>query len=157
MEKNLRIQTYYESKEWTLSPAPNMDKRTEKIREIFENSWNETIKMYDDLLSYDQWKFLAELRCFLDELQNSGFNNEFRIGTSVNRLIFSRSVDHGLRVDQKQILIEPYSNGKYDIKFFDFSSPGDVIRIYDEFTTDKLTGNKRLLNNLNKLRNTLVD
>lgn len=134
-----------------------MKKRTETIQKIFENSWSETVEFYDDLLTNRQWYFLIELRTFLSELQYLGYDRKFRIGTSIHRLIFSRSIDHGLRVDQKQILIEPYPNGKYDIRFYDFTSPGDKIRTYDDFITDKLTGNKRLLNNLNKLSHTLVD
>lgn len=141
-----------------MSPSQDqMDTRTKKIQEIFENSWSETIKFYDDLLTHEQWNFLTELRTFITELKNSGFDKKFRIGTSVHRLIFSRSVDRRLRTDQKQILIEPYENGKYDIKFCDFTSPGDRKRTYDEFTTDQLWGNKRLLNDLNKLSYTLVD
>lgn len=134
-----------------------MDARTEIIQQLFEDSWKSTLEIYDDLLTVGSWFFLNELRTFICELYNQSFNKKFRIGTSMERLIFSRSVEHGLRPDQKRVLIEPFSNERYHIRFYDFNTPGDRIQVFDEFTTENLSGNKRLLNNLTKLSNVLVD
>ena len=112
---------------------------------------------YEELLDYDGWEYLSELREFIAILRSNGYDELFRVGTSMHRLIFSRSVNHGLRKDQKSILIEAYSNGIYDIRFYDFTAPGELIRIYNEFTTDHLIANYRLVNLLKKLANTLVD
>lgn len=81
---------------------------------------------------------------FLEYLQHKGADKEFRIGTSMAKLIFSRSVGHGLRADQKQLTVEAYGNGSFDIRFYDFSIPGGRIKIYDEFRCTDLIGNKRL-------------
>lgn len=134
-----------------------MDPRTTEILNQFTKSWDDTEAHYDMLSQYDGWDFLKELRSFITELRKQNFEEKFRIGTSMHRLIFSRSVDHGLRKDQKQLVIDAFKNGSYDILFYDFTAPGDLIRKYDEFRTTELTENKRLMNALNKLANTVVD
>ena len=134
-----------------------MDKRTTEILSRFKKSWDDTEAHYDMLFQYDGWEFLRELRVFLTELRRQNFDEKLRIGTSMHRLIFSRSIEHGLRKDQKQLVIEAFDNGNYDIMFYDFTAPGELIKKYDEFSTTELRGNQRLLNNLNKLANTVAD
>ena len=134
-----------------------MDERTTEIFSRFKKSWDDTEAHYDMLFQYDGWEFLTELRGFITELRQQNFDKKFRIGTSMYRLIFSRSIEHGLRKDQKQLAIDAFDNGNYNIMFYDFTAPGKLIKKYDEFSTTELRGNQRLLNNLNKLANTEVD
>lgn len=134
-----------------------MNERTAEILRRFEHSWDQVEARYSGLLGKEGWDFLPELVAFIALLRAQGFDKKFRLGTSMHRLVFSRSVNHGLRQDQKQVMIEPYKNGSYDISFFDFSAPGGLIRRYSEFSSDTLTGNKRVMGCLNKLDSTLID
>ena len=74
-----------------------MDERTAEILHRFKSSWAEAKNFYDELIAnYPGWDKLNPLRTFIDTLQGKGEENHFRLGTSIDRLLISRSVDHGL-------------------------------------------------------------
>lgn len=84
-----------------------MDIRTEEIIKRFENSWNETESFYRDLLeNYQGFQFVSPILELIEKLKELGEFRNFRIGTSMHTLVISRSVEHGLRDDQKEIRIE---------------------------------------------------
>jgi hypothetical protein len=127
-------------------PVPN---RTEVILSQFANSWTETENHFRYLLENHDFKRLKPILLFIEGLKSNGENKFFRIGSSVDGLLISRSVNHGLRRDQKFIRIEAYDN-KFGVVLRD----GD--KTYREYMLDELN-DPRLINLLNTLKDTLVD
>ena len=126
-----------------------MDKRTEEITNRFKQSWIATEKFYDELIHKHRTEHLIPLKKFIVELRELGENSNFRIGTSVYFLIISRSVELGLRLDQKRIRIEPAKN-----EFFVTLSDGE--KIYREYKLNDLN-DYRMKNLLKTLKDTLID
>lgn len=127
-------------------PVPD---RTEVILSQFANSWIETESHFRDLLEKHGWKKLKPILLFIEELKGDGADKFFRIGSSVGRLLISRSVNHGLRRDQKFITIETYDN-KFGVTL------SDGYKTYREYTLYELN-DPRLINLLKTLKHTLVD
>jgi len=126
-----------------------MDNRTIEITKQFQNSWEETQKVFDSL-DNDGFERLKPLKIFIAELKEKGENNHFIIGSSLNRLIFSRSVDFGLRDDQKRIMINPLALNDYEIIF------SNGFKKYREYRISDLADN-RLTKLLKVLKDTIVD
>ncbi|XLS27954.1 hypothetical protein ACJD0Z_12180 [Flavobacteriaceae bacterium M23B6Z8] len=126
-----------------------MNNRTIEITSRFEKSWNETEKIFDMLLE-NGFERLIPVREFITELKEKGENQHFRIGTSLYRLIFSRSVEHGLRDDQKQLIIDTLDKNDYEIIF------RDGFKKYREYRISDLNDD-RLTKLLVTLKGTLVD
>lgn len=126
-----------------------MNNRTIKITSRFEKSWNDTEKIFDMLLE-NGFERLIPVREFITELKKKGENQHFRIGTSLYRLIFSRSVEHGLRDDQKQLIIDTLDKNDYEIIF------RDGFNKYREYRISDLNDN-RLTKMLETLKGTLID
>jgi hypothetical protein len=128
-----------------------MDERTTEILQRFKSSWVSTKDFYDKLITgYPGWDKLRPLRTFIDTLEENGADNYFRIGTSVDRLLISRSVDHGLRVDQKYIIIETININDFGVTLRD----GD--KIYRQYRIKDLN-DERLEKLLKTLKHTLAD
>ena len=70
------------------------------------------------------------------KLKEKGENNHFRIGTSLYRLIISRSVEHELRDDQKRIMIDTIALNHYEIIF------SDGFKKYREYRISDLADNR---------------
>lgn len=87
---------------------------------------------------------------FVSELENKEEWRYFRLGTSMHALLFSRSVDFGLRIDQKCVSIETIDVDKYEITLTDGIKVYRTYRISDwnDIQLHKL---------LQTLKNTLVD
>ena len=70
---------------------------------------------------FDNCEFerLIPIKDFNACLKEKGYDRHFRIGTSLCKLIFSRSVDRGLRDDQKCIKIDTIALNDYEIIFSD--------------------------------------
>ena len=129
----------------------SMDERTSEILTRFKKSWATTKDFYDKLIAnYPGWNKLIPLRTFIEALEEKGKDNYFRLGTSVDRLIISRSVDHGLRVDQKYILIETISSNDFEVTLRDGEKTYRQYRISD-------LRDERLNTLLKTLKHTLVD
>jgi hypothetical protein len=128
----------------------NMDERTSEIIKRFNKSWAETEKFYDNLIGhYPGFERLKPIRQFIAILKQNGEDKFFRLGTSMHVLIISRSVDHGLRRDQKHIKIEAY-----DDKFEVIMRDGD--KVYRQYMVDSLN-DIRVAKLLRTLKDTLID
>lgn len=126
-----------------------MDERTTEILKRFTDSWSETEKFYDDLVdNYSGFGRLKPVRNFIRTLKQSGENKFFRLGTSVHLLIMSRSVEHGLREDQKRIIIDAYDD-KFEVTLCDGN------KIYRQYTVDSLS-DKKVSKLIETLKDTLV-
>ena len=128
-----------------------MDERTAEILARFKNSWVDTKFFYDDLIAnYPGWEKLVPLRTFIDSLEANGEDRFFRLGTSVDRLLISRSVEHGLRPDQKYVMVDTIDKNDFLVTLRDGEN------IYREYRITKLT-DERLGALLKTLKHTLVD
>src|SRR5688572_1990789 len=128
-----------------------MDLRTQEILMRFNKSWTETEKSYDQLIAlHPGWEKLNPLREYIMHLKEQGEDRFFRAGTSMHSLILSRSVDFGLRDDQKYLKIETITTTDFEITF------RDGEKIYREYRINSLKDSK-LTNLLETLRHTLVD
>lgn len=127
-----------------------MDERTTEILKRFSKSWTETENFYDNLIdNYSGFERLKLVRQFINNLKQNGDDRFFRLGTSVHVLIISRSVDHGLRKDQKHIKIDTFDN-----KFKLTLRNGN--KIYRQYMIDNL-GDVKVTRLLATLKDTLVD
>jgi hypothetical protein len=127
-----------------------MDERTKEIIKRFSDSWTDAQKFYDDLIAnYQGFERLKPIRQFISTLKRNGEDDFFRLGTSVHILIISRSVDHGLRLDQKHIKIDAFDN-KFDVTLRDGN------KVYRQFMVDSLDDN-RVTKLLRTLKDTLID
>lgn len=128
-----------------------MDLRTEEILARFNKSWTETQKSYDDLIdNYPGWERLKPIRSFIAKLKEKGENKYFRLGTSMHALMISRSVDFGLREDQKYIKIEALALDDYEVKMKDGN------KVYREYRINNLE-DIRLEKLMATLKSTLID
>ncbi len=127
-----------------------MNNKTELIINCFEKSWNETLERYQMLINnggFDKW---IPIRDLIIEMKENSEWKHFRIGTSMFTLIFSRSVDFGLRTDQKHVKIETLNFNDYEIAL------RDGEKVYREYRISDLK-DTRLTKLLNTLRGTLID
>ncbi|NHA03935.1 hypothetical protein G7092_09020 [Mucilaginibacter sp. HC2] len=128
-----------------------MDARTQTILNLFHESWTETLLRYDDLITnYSGFERFKPLREFILKLQVQDEDKYFRIGTSVHYLIISRSVNHGLRTDQKYIKIDVINEHDYYVTFRE-----DTVT-YREYRLQTLD-DPRMYKLLKTLKDTLVD
>ena len=128
-----------------------MDERTAEILDRFIKSWSDTEKFYDDLITnYRGLEKLKPLRQYISALIQQGEDKYFRAGTSLHMLILSRSVDFGLRKDQKYLKIETIDANDFEV----------ILRngkeVYQEYRINNLN-DYRLTNLLQTLKHTLVD
>lgn len=109
-----------------------MDERTKEILKRFTDSWAETENFYDNLIdNYSGFERLKSIRQFIRTLKQNGEDKYFRLGTSVQILIISRSVNHGLRKDQKHIKIDAFDN-KFEVTLLDGG------KVYRQYMVDSL-------------------
>ena len=87
-------------------------------------------------------------------MKESGDSQNFRFGTSVHTLVISRSVNHGLRNDQKEIRIEKVADLKEGFEFEVIMRQGDEI--YRRYNVTDL-GDKRVVDLFKTLKDTLID
>lgn len=128
-----------------------MDDRTKEIINKFEQSWIDTALVYDWLMKDHSWfENLRPLQEFIANLKASGESINFRLGTSLHFLIISRSVDHGLRPDQKYIRIEVVDKNDYDVCLRDGHT------VYRQFRIAEFE-DLRLAKLLRTLKDTLID
>ena len=128
-----------------------MDERTAEILNRFRSSWTDTKDFYDKLIAnYPGWSKLNPLRTFIDTLDEKGEDHYFRLGTSVDQLLISRSVNHGLRVDQKYITIETIERNDFEVTLRDGN------KIYRQYRINDLS-DERLGKLLKTLKHISVD
>jgi len=128
-----------------------MKNRTEEIINHFKKSWTETEDFIDMLIETGDFEKLIPVRNFIEELKNKGKWKYFRLGTSMHSVMFSRSIDFGLRDDQKYIKIEVINNGNdYEVVF------RNAKKTYREYKLKSLSDIK-LEKLLLTLERTLID
>ena len=126
-----------------------MQDRTEAILNLFADSWTETANFFRALIDVHGWRRKEAVLKFIEDRKNSGDDQLFRIGTSVDGLLISRSINNGLRKDQKFIRIDTYDN-KFNVVL------RDGEKTYREYLLDDLHDPK-LIALLNTLKHTLAD
>lgn len=127
-----------------------MDDRTTEILKRFENSWTETQQFIDDLIDkHSGFERLKPIRQFITTLKQNGGDKFFRLGTSIHILVISRSVNHGLRLDQKHIKVDAFDT-KFEVTFRDGN------KVYRQYMVDSLNDN-RVTKLLKTLKDTLID
>jgi len=88
-----------------------MDAGTEEILNRFDQSWTATQLFYNDLIDNNpELENLIPLYLFIQKLKKAGGNRTFRLGTSKQDLVFSRSLEPELRPDQKFIAVQAKGN-----------------------------------------------
>lgn len=123
-----------------------MDERTEEILKRFSDSWDKTEMFYDNLIAnYAGFERLQPVRAFIATLRQNDGEKHYRLGTSVHVLLISRSVNHGLRLDQKHIKIDAFE-GKFEVTL------RDGTMVYRRYVVDSLNDL-----NVTKLLRTLQD
>lgn len=115
----------------------------------FRKSWIDVENFYDFLIKSQSWDKLKPIKELILELKLKGENEHFRLGTSVHYLIISRSVEHGLRADQKHIRIMKTSESfKVELR--------EGIKVYKELVSENLKDTE-INEFLKLLKNTLID
>lgn len=128
-----------------------MNERNIEIINRFANSWIETENRYKELIDeFEGFEKLIPLRNFIQRLKENGEDKNFRLGTSMHILLISRSVNHGLRDDQKYIKIYVIDFNDFEIVFRDGN------KLYREYRIKSLDDIK-LINLLKILKHTLID
>lgn len=132
-----------------------MNNRTQEIIKRFEDSWTETESFYCDLLdNHEGFGFVIPILELIRKMRGSGESQYFRIGTSMHTLVFSRSVNHGLRNDQKEIRIECINNLKGEFEYEVTMRQGD--KRYREFRVTDLN-DERVIKLIKTLKGALID
>lgn len=132
-----------------------MNDRTEEIIRRFEESWTKTENFYRDLLeNYDGFSFVEPILELIRKMKDSGESKNFRIGTSMHTLVISRSVDYGLRNDQKAIRIKRINDLKDAFEFEIIMHQGDER--YREYRVTDLN-DERVMKLIKTLKGTLID
>lgn len=128
-----------------------MDECTTEILNRFRKSWDETQLFYDNLLNSNPgWKKVEPIRQFISKLKQDKEYLNFRLGISIHILMISRSVNFGLRTDQKYIKIEAIDINDFEVTL------KDADKIYRQYRISSLE-DTRLLNLLKTLKDTLID
>ena len=108
-----------------------MDIGTEEILKRFDQSWATTQLFYNGLIDNNpELENLIPLYLFIQKLKKAGGNTYFRLGTSKQDLIFSRSVEFDLRPAQKFIAVQAKGNS-FTISFRDGTKLHKEYRIKD--------------------------
>ena len=128
-----------------------MDDRTREILNRFNTSWAQTKARFDDLISnHEAFERLIPIREFITHLEESGGKEVYRLGTSIYMLIISRSVDHGLRTDQKYIRIEALGANDFEVTM------SDGEKIYRQYRVNDLK-DSRVIKLFQTLKHVLID
>jgi hypothetical protein len=108
-----------------------MDEVPGEILKGFNDSWTATQLFYTNLIdSHEVYDNFVPLLFFLKKLRKAGEDKNFRVGTSRNDLIFSRSAELGLRPEQKFIAVQVKGNS-FIISFRDEKKLQKEYRIKD--------------------------
>ena len=128
-----------------------MDDRTIEILKRFDASWEKTGAWYDNLITqHEGFERLIPIRKFIDNLALAGGKKLYRLGNSMHTLMISRSLDHGLRTDQKYVSIEAIGTDCFEVKMREGS------KTYREYKVKSLQ-DVRVSKLLQTLKGVLVD
>jgi hypothetical protein len=108
-----------------------MNAATEEILNRFDQSWTATQLFFNDLIDNNpELENLIPLCLFIQKFKKAGGNRSFRLGTSKQDLVISRSLEFGLRPDQKFITVQAKGNS-FIISFRDGYKLHKEYRIKD--------------------------
>ena len=128
-----------------------MDDRTREILNRFNTSWTQTKARFNELISnHEGFERLISIREFITHLEQAGGKELYRLGTSIYMLNISRSVDHGLRTDQKFIRIEAIGANDFEVTM------RDGEKIYRQYRVNDLK-DSRVNKLLQTLKHVLID
>lgn len=127
-----------------------MDERTKEIVRRFTESWLQTGEWLDDLINNHDFQQLKPVRQLMLQMEERGEHQYFRAGTSVHTLLLSRSVNFGLRTDQKYIKIEAFMEGDFEVTM------RDGEKTYRQYKVNDLNDN-RVMKLIDTLKHTLID
>jgi hypothetical protein len=127
-----------------------MNDISKEILKRFSESWDKTEQFYDYLLQENDFEFIRPIKLLINKLRKDEGDKFFRLGTSMHTLIFSRSVDHGLRLDQKYISIEALEKDRFEIMF------KDAEKIYRQYRVENLA-DIQVTKLLKTLKSVIVD
>lgn len=128
-----------------------MDDRTREILNRFDASWVQTKACFDDLIgNHKGFERLIPVRAFIARLEQSGGKEVYRLGTSIHMLIISRSVDHGLRTDQKYIRIQAHDENNFEVTMHDGEKMYRQYRVRD-------LNDSRIIKLFQTLKQVLID
>ena len=132
-----------------------MDSRTEEIIRRFEKSWLETQSFFLDLSeNHEGFEFVNPILDLISTMKEAGEWKNFRAGTSMHTLVISRSIDHRIREDQKEIRIEWINNLPGAFEYEVIMRQGR--NKYREYIIRNLKDEK-VLNLFKTLKRTIVD
>lgn len=127
-----------------------MEEITAEILKRFEESWEQTEETFANLIDmHPGFERLIPVYLFIQKLKDAGNNQFYRLGTSIHNLVISRSVNDGLRIDQKYIRIEAFEDS-FEVTLRDGN------KMYRQYTIEELS-DPRLVNLLETLKSTLID
>ncbi len=126
-----------------------MDEGIREILDHFKKSWIETLEGYEDLINQQEFDLLIPIYLFIKKLKLAGEDEHFRLGISMQDLIFSRSVESGLRKDRKYIKVKALDN------YFEVTLR-DSNKMYRQYSVKDLE-DERFTGLLQTLRDTLIE
>jgi hypothetical protein len=127
-----------------------MDKVTDEIVNRFSKSWMAAQASYEDLInSYSEFNAFIPVYNFIQKHKQAGTDKFFRLSISMQDLIFSRSFEPTLRVDQKFISLKVKDN-------FFIVTLKDAKKMHKQYTIKDLY-DERFTDLLQILKNILVD
>ncbi|GAB2807642.1 hypothetical protein [Ferruginibacter profundus] len=127
-----------------------MDATPEDIAIQFSNSWTETVQFYNGLIDDNPaFDMLIPFTIFIRKLKRKDTDKFFRLGRSMQDLIFSRSIAPGLRPEQKFVAVQAIRNSFV-------VSLRDGKKLYKEYTIKDLE-DERLNELLQVLKDIAID
>ena len=126
-----------------------MIQNTSEVEKLFQISWEDTLRTFK-LFDKGGFKELKPVKTLIEDLIEKGENKNLRLGTTLYDLIFSRSLENGLRLGQNRIRISTVDENQYRVIYSD----GIVKKL--EFSISDLS-DERLRKLLNTLKETKID
>lgn len=83
-----------------------MDESMQEISDRFIKSWSATQDYYEELINQPGFNHLIPLYLFIQKLSKAGENKNFRLGTSMQNIIFSRSIEADPELNKKYLKIK---------------------------------------------------
>ena len=83
----------------------------------FKASWDSPEPFYEELLSHPGWEWVRPIKGLIRELRVRGYDQNFRAGQAMYLFMLSRSREHGLRLEQPRVIIEPRDDGQMVVEY----------------------------------------
>lgn len=126
-----------------------MDHHTSEVEKLFQISWEETLRRFE-LFDKGGFEKLRPVKTLIEDLIEIGENKNLRLGTSLYDLIFSRSIENGLRSGQHRIRLSVVEENEYNLTYSD-----GMVKQHDFKFSD--LKDERLIYLLNTLKGIKID